>query len=86
MADYLEFPGRTIEDVPFTGLLESLTIIGLTAAVGIEAEAHLSKEDLVGILKQIQTEQAKAIAFSGASADEAKQLNRHLMKHMSTNF
>ena len=63
-----------------------MTVIGLIAAVGIEGEANFSKDDLVDILKQIHAEHAKGIAFAGASEEEARQLSRHLMKHMSINI
>lgn len=86
MADYLEFAGRQIEAVPFTGLLERLTQIGLMAGMGTEAEQHLSKAHLVSIIRQIHQASVEAIAFSGATQEEAQQMNRHLMKHMKTDF
>lgn len=86
MNDYLEFKGRAIDGVPYTGLLESLTIIGLMASAGVETEAHLSKADLVNIMRQIFGEHAKALAFAGATEAEAKVLTRHFMKTMRTTF
>lgn len=83
---YLEFPGRMIETVPFTGLMESLTAIGLLAAVGTEAREHFTKDDLINLLHQIHSESTKAVAFTGASADEVKAINRHMMKNMRSNY
>jgi len=34
MTDYLEFEGREIDEVNFTGLMESLSIIKIVAALG----------------------------------------------------
>lgn len=86
MADYLEYPGRELTDVQFTGLLESLTIIGLLGETGNQAAEHLRKEDLLSIMEQMREESVKCIVFAGASADEARTMNRHLMKGMRLDY
>lgn len=86
LADYLEYAGRELSDVQFTGLLESLTIIGLIGETGKQAAAHLRKEDLLSMMEQMREEAVKCIAFSGASADEAKAMNRHMMKGMRLDY
>ncbi|MCZ0964122.1 hypothetical protein [Paracoccus benzoatiresistens] len=66
-SEFLGFPGRMMGAAPFTGLMESLAAIGLLAAVGTEAAKDFTKDELINLLYQIQSEQGKAVTFTGAS-------------------
>lgn len=79
----VDLPGRAIDDVPFTGLVESLTIINLIGATAVETGEHLTKEDLLSFVTQMRDEAVKAIVFSGATRAEARKMSEHLLSGMS---
>ena len=86
MADFLEFHGRDIDEVHFTGLIESLVIVKIVAALGIEDAPNLSRDDLIAMLGQMSDEASKALVFSGATADEAKRMSDHMMNGLTLSW
>ena len=86
MAEFLQYQGRELEDVQFTGLLESLAIISVLAEAAKQSADHLRQEDLLSMIQTMHEEAVKGIAFSGATTDEAKAMNRHMMKGMRFDY
>jgi hypothetical protein len=80
MADYLEFPGRTIDSLMFTALVESLTRVALVTRLIIEESEGFSKADLVDLIQQVNEETNKAMACAGTTLEESKAMNENLAK------
>ncbi len=76
-------PGRHLEDVAFTGLVERLTMIGLVCGVATETSERLSKDDLLAMIDQIRSCTVQGLALTGATPDEAKVTRRNLVAGMS---
>ena len=85
MTDYLEFEGREIDEVNFTGLMESLSIIKIVAALAKEDVENLTKDELIAMIEQMSGEASKAFLFSGATDEEAKQMTDHMLKNLVKN-
>lgn len=81
-SEYVELPGRSIDDVPYTGLVESMVAISLICSVVAEAKYNLNEKDLHDLFGQISNEAAKMMVFSCASPEELKKMNDHMMKAM----
>ena len=64
-------PGRMIEDVPYTGLIERLSRISVIARVTDETAIDLEKADLLNFIAQIGEIAIEAKAFAGATHAEA---------------
>ena len=81
MVDNLK--GRMIEDVPYSGLIESLSKITLICHTAGEAKDHLTKEDLMRLISQIAVIGTEAVAFAGATREEVNQATQYLLSGMS---
>ena len=77
MSDLL--PGRTIEDVAFTGLLERLNQIAAVAAVVSEEPHGFERDDLLNMILQVGDLALEGVAFSGATQAEAAASFRDVM-------
>ncbi|MFG1282263.1 hypothetical protein [Xanthobacter autotrophicus] len=75
--------GRSIEDVPYTGLIEGLCQIGLICQIAGQTKDDLTKDDLMSLISQISEIGSSSIAFSGATHEEAKEVSEYLLSGMS---
>ena len=80
--DYIELEGREIEDIQYTGLVESLAVITLICSVVAETSSDITKDDLVVMIAQINGEALKCFAFAGATRPEVAEMTAHLLKGM----
>lgn len=64
-------PGRMIDDVPYTGLIERLSQIRAIVRVTDETAIDLDKADLLNFIAQIGEIAVEAVAFAGATHEEA---------------
>jgi hypothetical protein len=78
-----DLPGRHIDDVPYTGLIERLMQINLVCVTAVEMKGELSSEDLTGFLSQISGMVSDAVDFSGASESEVDEVSKWLIEGMS---
>ena len=83
MMQYVDLKGRSIEDVPFTGLIESISIISLISNVVGETSGDLTKDDLVSMISQINGEALKCYVYAGATREEVAAMTAHLLKDMT---
>ena len=81
MVDSLK--GRKIEDVPYSGLIESLSKITLICHTAGEAKDDLTKDDLMNFISQIAVIGTEAMAFAGATREEVNQVTQYLLSGMS---
>lgn len=64
-------PGRRIEDIPYTGLIERLSQISAIAHLTEEMDEHLERTDLLNFIAQIGELVSQAVVFAGATQEEA---------------
>ncbi|MEP9372565.1 hypothetical protein [Mesorhizobium sp. KR1-2] len=75
--------GRTIEDVPYSGLIESLSKITLICHTAGEARNDLTKDDLMNFISQIAVIGTEAMVFAGVTREEINQVTQYLLSGMS---
>jgi hypothetical protein len=78
-----ELPGRHIEDVPYTGLVERLLQIMLVCTTAGEAMDHLSKDDLMAFIAKVAELAGEGLVFSCVKDDEAARINKYLIEGMT---
>lgn len=76
-------PGRHIEDVPYTGLLERLNRIAAVAHVVSEAPDDFDREDLLNMIVQLGEVATEAVVFAGATQSEAVESFKGVMAGLS---
>lgn len=74
-----DLKGRKIEDVPYTGLIESLSKITLICQAAGAAKDDFNKDDLMNFLSQIAVIGAEAVAFAGATREEVSKVTQYLL-------
>ena len=77
--DQLQLPGRFIEDIPYSGLVERLLQASLACTVAGEAKDDLSNDDMLSIIATIASCIADGLAFSCATDAELLSANQHVM-------
>jgi hypothetical protein len=75
--------GRKIEDVPYSGLIESLAKIHLICHTASETSESLSKQDLLNFLSQIAEIGAQGFVFAGATPDEEREVTNYLLNGLN---
>jgi|AntRauTorcE11898_2_1112593.scaffolds.fasta_scaffold51262_2 hypothetical protein len=78
-----DLPGRQIEGVPYTGLVERILQTLIICESVFQAQDYLTTDDIVGLVHQIQTLQGDALIFTGVESEEAKAINSYLLKGAS---
>jgi hypothetical protein len=72
-------PGRIIDDVAFTGLVERLIMISLVSGVATEDSDRISKDDLLSMIDRIRSCSVQGLEFTGVTDDEVKATRRNLV-------
>ncbi|MBG0802126.1 hypothetical protein IYW40_11640 [Methylocystis sp. H4A] len=74
--------GRLIEDIPYTGLIESLCKITLICHTAGEAKNDLTKDDLLSFISQIAVIGTEASILAGATEAELSYVSKYLLEGM----
>ena len=82
MSDDL-LPGRDIAPEPFTGLVERLCQLTTICNVVAEASGDLEHQDLVSLFEQFKGLCMEALAFAGATPEEAAEMSRKVLAGLS---
>lgn len=64
-------PGRRIDGVPYTALIENLNRIAAGSHIVSESPDSFSRDDLLNMVVQFGEAATEAVVFSGASQSEA---------------
>lgn len=78
-----ELPGRAIESVPYTGLIERLSQISAAATIVSEAPSEFDEATLANLIVQIGELATEAVVFAGATQDEALDAFRQVVSSVS---
>ena len=78
-----DLKGRCLDDVPYSGLVESLCKITLICHTAGEAKSDLSKNDLMNFISQILEIGTEAMIFAGATDEEVRTVSSYLLSGMS---
>ena len=63
--------GRTIEDGPYTALIDNMNRIAAVAHFVAESPEGFAKGDLLNMIEQMGALAAEAVTFAGATREEA---------------
>lgn len=78
-----DLPGRTIDAVPYTGLIERLSQISAVAAIVSEAPSDFTAGDLANMIVQVGELATEAVVFAGASEAEATNAFREVLSSVT---
>lgn len=79
----ISVPGRFIESVPYTALLENLSKIAAVASIVGEAPDAFQREDLLNFVVQISELATEGVVLAGSTQEEAAAVFQRVLGGLS---